>query len=96
MNKTLSKQDEIFSRNLKMVMDHKGVKAVQLQKLSSVGHPTIYDILNGNRPNININIVSKLAQGLGVSIGVLLSDKEPSVEDMELYKKVAVGVGVKY
>lgn len=90
MAKELSNQDKIFASNLKKVMDYKGIKAVKLQELCGVGHPTIYDIINGNRPNVNINIVSKLADGLGVSIGVLLSDREPSPEDLQLLQTITM------
>ena len=88
MGLEFTKVDIIFADNLRKAMSIKGINALELARRSGVGHPTIYDLVNKKRKNVNVNIASKLANGLGLSVGVLLTDQPFSKDDLYMVEEL--------
>lgn len=82
----MTELDKIFARNLKMTMEIVGINGLDLSKKTNLVHSTVYDVLNKKRKNVSINIANKLAEGLGVSVGVLLMEREFTEYDKSVIK----------
>lgn len=83
--------DHSFANNLKTVMEIVGINGFELAKRTKLVHSTIYDVVNKRRKNVSINIAHKLAEGLGVSVGVLLMGRDFTEYDKSVIKMMING-----
>ena len=58
--------------NLNHILSVKGMTVVELSNVTGVLAPTIYSIKQGRSKNPSINVIKKIAYGLGCSIDDLV------------------------
>ena len=73
---------KVFSRNAKQIMNEKGIKQEALAAEIGISQSTLSGDLNPNRPRglPDITRIAAIADGLGVSIDVLLGRKPPETD----------------
>ncbi len=67
---------QIIKKNLKMMIEEKGISVAVLSKLSNVSESTIRGILNLKLKTTNTKTVIKIANALNVTIDDLLKRPE--------------------
>ncbi len=72
-----NQQQTAIAKNLKRVMDDRGLNALQLSMDSRVGSALIGRILNGKTKNPQIHTLQKLATALEITVNDLLVDGDP-------------------
>lgn len=65
---------DLFSKNLKFLMEYKDISINELEKRSEVGRSTIfYARKNDKKHSLTLSTCANLANALGVDLGAMLS-----------------------
>jgi len=63
----------LVARNIKVLMEARGIDAAKLSRLAEINPTGVYDILSGKSRSPKIETIGKIAEALGVPIAVLFS-----------------------
>ena len=60
---------EAVVARFEQLMKEKGIKANELANLSGVTPSTVYSMFDGRRKELTINVIKKLCDGMGMTLG---------------------------
>ncbi|ALA26718.1 helix-turn-helix domain-containing protein [Piscirickettsia salmonis] len=80
--------DNKLGENLKLILKHRGMKAIELSRETGISHSIINKITLGKNPNPRLATISQIAICLGVNIEQLLGDNP--TENLEKAVKIPV------
>lgn len=65
----------LVAQNIEALMQKKGMDAAKLARAASINPTGVYDILKGKSRSPKIETINKIAQGLGVPVAFIFSEK---------------------
>lgn len=63
------------ARNIEVIMEQLGTDAAKLARAAGLGPTSIYDIIKGRSRSPRLETLTKIADALGVPVGLLLEEK---------------------
>ena len=70
-----------LSKAIKEIAKKKKISFYRISKNGGIAQTTLSEIVNGNNLNPTIETISKIANGLGVSVSELISKAETKIKE---------------